>query len=132
MCLEIPEVRVGEPMQCSAMMVFPLYAEHFLFGRDYVLCHEAMAAGIVTVREVSEAGSIPDLLVENDDDVPCLILEGTELRGSKQTRMLNATTLVGGRSQTRIPVSCVENGRWRSDSQQSSSGSHCPRPCEAS
>jgi hypothetical protein len=85
-----------------------------------------MAAGIVTVREVSAAGSIPDLLVENNGDLPCLLLEGTELRGSKQHRMLNSTTLVGSRSQTRIPVSCVEHGRWRSDSQKSNSGSHCP------
>ena len=80
----------------------------------------------VTVREVSQAGSIPDLLVQNDGDLPCLILEGTELRGHKQHRMLNATALVGSRSHARIPVSCVEHGRWRSDSQRSISGSHCP------
>jgi hypothetical protein len=121
-----PEVRVGDPLHCGGLAVFPLYAERSLFAPEYVLSHEAMAAGTVTVREVSAAGSIPDLLVENDGDLPCLILEGTELRGQKQHRMLNATTLVGGRSQTRIPVSCVEHGSWRSDSQKSSSGSHCP------
>ncbi|MGO9109932.1 MAG: ARPP-1 family domain-containing protein [Thermoguttaceae bacterium] len=124
-----PDVRVGQPQLSGSLAVFPLFSEGSLFtdrAVDYILAHEAMARGTVAVTEVSDAGSIPDLLVENNGDVPCLILEGTELRGSKQTRMLNTTTLVGGKSQIRIPVSCVEHGRWRRDSQQSSSGSHCP------
>ena len=121
-----PEIRVGDPSCCGGLAVFPLYAEHTLFGVDYILSHEAMELGTVTVREVSAAGSIPDLLVENDGDLPCLILEGTELRGHKQHRMLNATALVGSRSHARIPVSCVEHGSWRSESLKSVSGSHCP------
>ena len=121
-----PEVRVGEPRRCSALMVFPLFGERSQFGPEYVLCHEAMAAGTVTVREVSATGSIPDLLVQNHGDLPCLILEGTELRGSKQHRMLNTTALVGSRCHARIPVLCVEHGRWRYDWQKSVSGSHCP------
>ncbi len=121
-----PEIRAGEPMHCGGLAVFPLYAERSLFAPDYVLSHEAMAAGTVTVSEVSATGSIPDLLVENNGDLPCLLLEGTELRGSKQHRMLNASALIGGGCNARIPVSCVEHGRWRSDSQKSSSGSHCP------
>ncbi len=122
----LPEVRVGEPLHCDGLAVFPLFAERSLFSPEYILAHEAMEQGTVTVREVSDSGSIPDLLVENNGDLPCLILEGTELRGSKQHRMLNATALVGSKSQARIPVSCVEHGRWRYESQQSSSGSHCP------
>ena len=126
MNLSFPEVRVGEPMRCDGLTVFPLYAERSLFGPDYILAHEAMASGTVTVREVSSVGSIPDLLVENKGEVPCLLLEGTELRGQRQHRMLNTTALVGGKSEARVSVSCVEHGRWRQDSPQSSPGSHCP------
>lgn len=124
-----PDVRVGSPQLSGSLAVFPLFSEGSLHSEDenhYVLAHEAMAAGSVTIREVSDAGSIPDLLVENIGDLPCLLLEGTELRGSKQTRMLNTTALVGGKSQITIPVSCVEHGRWRRDSQESRSGSQCP------
>lgn len=131
MSITMPDVRIGEPCKCDSLAVFPLFSEGSLLsenegGLEYLLAHEAMARGTVAVTEVSEAGSIPDLLVENNGDLPCLLLEGTELRGSKQTRMLNTTALVGGKSQIRIPVSCVEHGRWRRNSQQSSSGSHCP------
>ena len=127
MNLPIPEIRVGPPMCCEGLAVFPLYAgRSSLFAPEYVLAHEAMALGTVTVREVSSVGSVPDLLVENRGDLPCLILEGTELRGQKQHRMLNTTALVGGRSEARIPVSCVEHGRWRQESPAIRAGSHCP------
>ena len=99
MNLSMPEVRVGEPMRCDGLTVFPLYSERSLFSPDYILAHEAMALGTVTVREVSSVGSVPDLLVENNGDMPCLLLEGTELRGQKQHRMLNTTALVGGRAR---------------------------------
>src|SRR5208282_2123034 len=100
MCMTMPDVRVGEPLVYNSLAVFPLFSESATFAEeenrlDYLLAHEAMAAGTVTVREVSDAGSVPDLLVENNGDLPCLILEGTELRGSKQSRMLNTTALIG-------------------------------------
>jgi hypothetical protein len=108
----LPEVRVGEPIRHEALGVFPLFAPP---GEpvEYTLADEAIAAGSVTVEEVSEAGSVPHLLVTNAGDVRVLFLEGEELRGAKQNRVLNTTVLVAARGRTTIPVSCVEQGRWR-------------------
>src|SRR5262249_50254705 len=41
-----------------------------------------------------------------------LFLEGEQLLGAKQNRILNLTVLVPARSRVTIPVSCVEAGRW--------------------
>lgn len=41
-----------------------------------------------------------------------LILDGEELRGDRQNRVLNTTILVGMRSTLVVPVSCTEHGRW--------------------
>jgi len=43
---------------------------------------------------------------------PVLLLDGEELVGSKQNRILNTTVLAAAHVETTIPVSCVEQGRW--------------------
>ena len=46
------------------------------------------------VTEVSEAGSVPFIQVANRADRPLLLLDGEELIGAKQNRILNTTVLV--------------------------------------
>ncbi len=123
--LTLPELRVGAPIRHEALAVFPLFAEFNGGGVDYLLSDEAIAAGTVAVEEVGESGSVPNLRVENRGESRVLFLEGEELRGAKQNRVLNTSVLVAAHSQTTIPVSCVEQGRWRYRSRQfGHGGSH--------
>jgi hypothetical protein len=69
--------------------------------------------GGVKVTEVSASGSVPTLHVENTLDVRVFLLDGQELVGAKQNRILNTDVMVPARSKLDIPVSCVEQGRWR-------------------
>jgi hypothetical protein len=64
------------------------------------------------LAEVSEASSVPFLQVANGADRPLLLLNGEELIGAKQNRILNTTVLMGAHTEVTIPVSCVEQGRW--------------------
>jgi hypothetical protein len=119
-------VRVGEPVRYQALTVFPLF-NGSQAPVEYLLSDEGIGSGCVTVEEVSEAGSVPDLLVENKGDIRVLFIEGEELIGAKQNRILNTSLLIAARTKTKIPVSCVEAGRWRSHSRHfGSSGSHSP------
>jgi hypothetical protein len=120
----LPDVRVGDPIRHESLAVFPLFSAPD--GRvDYLLSDEAIQAGSVTVAEVTEGGSVPNLLVTNQGDSRVLFLEGEELRGAKQNRVLNTSVLVAAHSATPIPVSCVEQGRWRYRSRHFiSGGSH--------
>src|SRR4051812_32141066 len=108
----LPEVRVGDPARHESLTVFPLFSPPD-GSIDYLLSDEAIQAGSVTVEEVNEGGSVPNLLVNNTGDHRVLFLEGEELRGAKQNRVLNTSVLVAAQSKTTIPVSCVEQGRWR-------------------
>jgi len=68
---------------------------------------------------------VPNLIVTNNADSLVLFLEGEELRGAKQNRVLNTSVLIAARSKTTIPVSCVERGRWRYQSAHfGSAGTH--------
>jgi ARG/rhodanese/phosphatase superfamily protein len=83
---------------------------------DYCVLDEALASGAVEITEVSEQGSVPDLKLVNRGSTPVLIVDGEELLGAKQNRIVNLTILVAANSELTIPVSCVEAGRWRARS----------------
>jgi hypothetical protein len=126
MSVTFPEVRVGEPVRYEALSIFPLFAPAES-PVEYLLSDEGISSGAIAVQEVSEGGSVPDLLVENKGDIRILFIEGEELIGAKQNRILNTSILVAAKSKIRIPVSCVEARRWSYKSRQfSSAGTHTP------
>jgi hypothetical protein len=77
-----------------------------------VALDHALDQGFLSITELDEAGSVPELKVTNRSDNKVLILDGEELVGAKQNRVLNVTVLIAAKSETIIPVSCVEQGRW--------------------
>ena len=85
-------------------------------GPEYITLREALERGVFTVTEVSEGGSVPELMAVNKGDVAVLLLDGEELAGAKQNRILNTTILVAPKSSIKVPVSCTEHGRWSYES----------------
>jgi hypothetical protein len=131
MSVMLPEVRIGDSLRCGGLTLFPLFGGlPFLSNGggiiDYAVAHAGMEQGTVTVREVSEAGSVCELLAENLGDRQVLFIEGEELRGAKQNRVLAASVLVGARTETTIPVFCTEHGRWVRGTGHFVAGSYCP------
>jgi hypothetical protein len=49
---------------------------------------------------------VPELKLVNLSPSKILILDGEELKGAKQNRIVNATFLIGPKSEVVIPVSC--------------------------
>ena len=122
----IPEIRTGEPMEHEGLRVVPLHHDGEA-ALDYVLSDEALGAGTAVVEETSEEGDVGTLRIRNDGERPVLFLEGEELRGAKQNRVLNASVLVPADTSRDVPVSCVEEGRWRyQESRDFGSGSLSP------
>jgi hypothetical protein len=67
---------------------------------------------------------VPELKVLNRAEKPVLLLDGEELAGAKQNRVLNTTILLREKSETVIPVSCTEHGRWSYRSSQFEASGH--------
>ena len=107
----IAGLELGEPATHRGLTVVPL-TSGIESGLRYLLLEEGLRRELVTIREVSEGGSVPELAVRNRADRPVLIVDGEELVGAKQNRVANLTMLIPANGTTIIPVSCVEVGRW--------------------
>jgi ARG and Rhodanese-Phosphatase-superfamily-associated Protein domain len=105
------QMEIGPGASFENMTVFELMRPNS-GGPEYITLREAIDHGVLTVTEVSEGGSVPELMVANTGDIAVLLLDGEEVRGAKQNRVLNTTILVGPKSTIKVPVSCVEHGRW--------------------
>jgi hypothetical protein len=101
----------GSPVAAGNLTMYPLLASDEN-PAGYSTLDEALAAGFVKVTEVSEAGHVPELTITNTGRIPVLVLDGEELVGAKQNRIVNLTILVPAASTLKIPVTCVEAGRW--------------------
>jgi hypothetical protein len=118
--------QLGEGTHHRGIVILPLFPRRDPLAH-YITLGEALSKGF-SVREVSEAGLVPELLVENPlgDDV--LLYDGEELVGAKQNRILNISVLVGAGSKLPIPVSCVEEGRWQSQPPLFTAAAHASHP----
>ncbi len=111
----VRNIESGDMQRYRNVTVFPLFCG-FKPPVKHMVLKEAMEKGLLTIGEVSEGGRVPQLKVANNADSPVLILDGEELFGAKQNRVLNTTVLLRKHSVTIIPVSCTEQGRWHYES----------------
>jgi flavodoxin len=105
------EIKFGEIKHQGSLAVLPVFTSHDS-ELHYMTLTDALKADLVEISEMNEMGTVSELKVHNSADVPVLILDGEELVGAKQNRIVNTTILLKKRSLTVIPVSCVEQGRW--------------------
>ncbi len=107
----IEALSLGAPQAHRNLALYPLLGE-----RDdpagYLLLDEALEKKLARVTEVSAGGSVPELAFENGSAEKILLVDGDELVGAKQNRVINLSILVAGGKRIVIPVSCVEQGRW--------------------
>lgn len=108
-------LRLGEVTVFGNLTMFGLegWSDGIL---DYLTLADAITLQVAKVTEISDGGSVPELLFENSADLPVLILDGEELLGAKQNRTVNLSILAPAGKAIKIPVSCVEAGRWRRES----------------
>ena len=91
---------------------------------EYISGPSAIEKNLIEVREVSIAGSVNNLQLVNLSDKYIFFLDGDILVGAKQNRVLNTSVFVAPNSKINLPVSCVEQGRWRSISEKFSSSDY--------
>ena len=114
------QLQLGEPTSFNGLTVFPLLGDPSREA-DYLTLDEALETEQARVQEVSDAGNVPELRFDNLGGRRVLLVDGDELIGAKQNRIVNLSILVPAHSTIKIPVSCVEAGRWAYHSDEFSS-----------
>ena len=113
----IDRVQIGAEQSYKNLAVFPVVSD-YVIPFDYLTLDEALSEDLIEVVEIDKGGSVPELKVINKSEKMVLILDGEELIGAKQNRIVNTTILVPAMETVVIPVSCVEEGRWSYDTER--------------
>ncbi|NEV62343.1 ARPP-1 family domain-containing protein [Thiorhodococcus minor] len=109
----LSQLTFGEALHHQTLSMTPLLAADRR-EPDYLTLDEALARGELQITELSESGSVPELRLINRARQAVFLLDGEELVGAKQNRVLNLSLLAPAAATLTIPVSCVEAGRWSS------------------
>ena len=102
-------LRIGTPDVHGPLAVFPL------FGPPARLEYVSFATGRthgVAIKELEGNASVNDLFVVNGGQKAVLLYEGEEVLGAQQNRTFDVSVLVPAGASLRVPVCCVEHGRW--------------------
>ncbi len=123
---QLASLRVGVGVAHAGMTVFPVFAANATApALRYQTLEQAIAAGAVEVVEQASA-TVPELTLRNRGAVMIFVLDGEEVIGGRQNRIVNASFLIAANSTVTLPVTCVEHGRWRDVSPRFASGESMP------
>lgn len=100
---------VGAPSGVGALAVFPLLGCGPAV--DVVTLGQALCEG-TQACELPDRASVNDIVVSNPTRHVVLLLDGEEVVGAQQNRVFDGSVLVPAHSELRVPVCCVEQGRW--------------------
>lgn len=78
---------------------------------DLLTLKKGFELGLVNVKEC-EQSTVNTIIVENKSVAPLLLVDGEEIVGGDQNRIMDATILIAPQSEMKVPVNCTEHGRW--------------------
>ena len=99
-----------ESQKYKNVEVIPINSDSF-GTKDFITLKKGYEMNLVEIKEL-ENSSVNCVLCKNDAVVPLLLIDSDEITGAMQNRIINDTLLVPAQSSLKIPVSCIEHGRW--------------------
>ena len=81
---------------------------------DYLTLKRGISAGFVEITEC-EVSTVGTVLARNKANVPLVLIDGDEIVGAKQNRIMNRSLIVPPLTTMEVSVSCTEQGRWHYD-----------------
>ena len=104
-----PNIQLLKPQVYENITVFPLKSDRPYI--DIISLKKGLELGLVKVKEC-EQSQVNTLIVENNAVTPLILIDGEEVVGGDQNRIVNSTILIGANSKMKVSVSCSEKNRW--------------------
>jgi hypothetical protein len=103
---QIDQIQLDTPFFLRNLLVYPLSGGN---GGDFVTLDEGLGEGWAKIQD---PGQVERAVLEYSGADPMFLLNGEEILGALQNRVMNTAVLVGENSIVELPVSCAEEGRW--------------------
>ncbi len=103
------DIELLKPQVHENLAIIPLKTEKSYI--DILTLKKGFELGLAEVKECDNS-QVNTLIVKNKAVTPLILIDGEEVVGGDQNRIVNATILIDAKSEMGIPVSCTEKGRW--------------------
>lgn len=104
-----PDIDLLKPQVKGNIAVIPLKTEKNYI--DVLTLKKGLKLGLVEVKEC-DTSEVNTLIVKNRAVTPLILVDGEEVVGGDQNRIINSTVLVDAQSEMEVSVSCSEKNRW--------------------
>ena len=107
----LSSMRLGDPTHYKNLSLVPIFHESNA-APDYITLEDGLADSLIEIEELDSGASVNNISFTNLSDQYALLFEGEEFLGAMQNRILNVSVFASPKSKQKLPVSCVEAGRW--------------------
>ena len=104
------DIELLTPQVHENMAIIPLKTAKN-YNIDLLTLEKGIELGLVNVKEC-EHSQVNTLIVENRSVTPLILIDGEEVVGGDQNRIVSETIIIAPKSSMKIPVNCSEQGRW--------------------
>ena len=104
------QIEILEIQSYKNLKIVPLSVENS-FKEDILTLKKGFEMGLVTIKECGKS-TVSQVTVVNNAVTPLLLVDGEEILGAKQNRIISGTVLIPAKTTQNIDVCCSEKGRW--------------------
>ncbi|MCX7038998.1 MAG: hypothetical protein NT005_07690 [Spirochaetes bacterium] len=109
---------LGKPLRFKNLTIIPISTLSISTAIPVATLDEALKKGWLRIREIDD-GEVPRLALDNRSGRTIFVMGGEIVTGGKQDRLIGSDALIRPYARgTKIPVYCVEAGRWTETTSQ--------------
>ncbi len=109
--MEIKRLILGEPIFLRNMMIYPVKGDGANGNFEFNTIDNVVTANKASLYEL-DTPDINKIIFDNKSNTPVLMLDGEEITGSMQNRIIAQSFIAESHSRNQIPVICAEEKRW--------------------